>query len=379
MTSRGCRLNELGLEFRSDDKAPFLPKETVFRPLPELWQVTLPVAFNGLSVLSHGSADRGAVTVGSIGHDCSISSSFLHHFASISTSFLRTLRLAQWALGELFFFGQGSKFLFKLFELLFPFSKSRSLPPAKREYPLAILFRSLLILSNQSGYLLPRRSGSSYWQVAGLSLFLLLQLYLHSAFFHHKELVLLKGRKGLWRRIPSDHKIKPVERSDIEILSPVCRLSLLISKVWQLMQFGHFLPTPFRCYRVEFVAILILLYTALVQIPVAENGLSVPCFRPPSTTSSNRLREDDLLGMNARCLCKAGTLLLQLCLFQQVGISGKDGDVFEKVHPRLTRPYSLIDGMAAHTVVFELFDEELLIVQQVKFIAVERLLHPHRS
>ena len=83
-----------------------------------------------------------------------------------------------------------------------PFSKSRSLPPAKREYPwLSFPFpphtsQSIRVSS-------PRRSGSSYWQVAGLSQFFRYCNCTSFRFLPSQRTCSAKGRKGLWRRIPS--------------------------------------------------------------------------------------------------------------------------------------------------------------------------------
>ena len=91
---------------------------------------------------------------------------------------------------------------------------------------------------------------------------------LHSAFSRHEELVLRKVEKVFGGGFRLDHKIKPVERSDIEILSP-CAGFLIDFRKFGSNAFRVTSFHSFECYRVEFVALLILLYTALVQIPVA--------------------------------------------------------------------------------------------------------------
>ena len=67
-------------------------------------------------------------------------------------------------------------------------------------------------------------------------------------------------------------KIKSVECSDIEILSPCAGFLVDFRKLggnaFRVASFH-----PFECYRVEDIALLILLYTTLVQVPVAlETG-----------------------------------------------------------------------------------------------------------
>ena len=95
---------------------------------------------------------------------------------------------------------------------------------------------------------------------------------LHSAFSHNEELVLRKVEKVFGGGLRLDHKIKSVECSDIEILSPCAGFLVDFRKLggnaFRVASFH-----PFECYRVEDIALLILLYTTLVQVPVAlETG-----------------------------------------------------------------------------------------------------------
>ena len=95
---------------------------------------------------------------------------------------------------------------------------------------------------------------------------------LHSTFSHHEELVLRKVEKVFGGGFRLDHKIKSVECSDIEILSP-CAGFLVDFREFGSDAFRVASFYPFERYRVEDIALFILLYTALVQVPVAlETG-----------------------------------------------------------------------------------------------------------
>ena len=71
---------------------------------------------------------------------------------------------------------------------------------------------------------------------------------------------------------------------------------------------------------------------------------------------------------------EAGDFLFQTRFFQQVGIPRQYGDIFREVHAAFVHA-TLVDGTHTHTVLFELADEKLFVVQQVEFVGVERFFH----
>lgn len=71
---------------------------------------------------------------------------------------------------------------------------------------------------------------------------------------------------------------------------------------------------------------------------------------------------------------EGGYLLLQLGFVEQVGVAGEDGDVLGEVHAALLVHAALVDGTGTHRAFFELGDEQLLVVKQVEFVAVEGFL-----
>ena len=71
---------------------------------------------------------------------------------------------------------------------------------------------------------------------------------------------------------------------------------------------------------------------------------------------------------------EGGNLFLQLGFVQQVGVAGEDGNVLGEVHAALLVHAALVDGTGTHRAFFELGDEQLLVVKQVEFVAVEGFL-----
>ena len=75
-------------------------------------------------------------------------------------------------------------------------------------------------------------------------------------------------------------KIKSVECSDIEILSPCAGFLVdfreLGGNAFRVASFY-----PFECYRVEDIALLISVHDFGTSPSRFGNGLSIPCFRPP--------------------------------------------------------------------------------------------------
>lgn len=71
---------------------------------------------------------------------------------------------------------------------------------------------------------------------------------------------------------------------------------------------------------------------------------------------------------------EGGYLLLQLGFVEQVGVAGENGDVLGEVHAALLVHAALVDGTGTHRTFFELGDEQLLVVKQVEFVAVEGFL-----
>ena len=71
---------------------------------------------------------------------------------------------------------------------------------------------------------------------------------------------------------------------------------------------------------------------------------------------------------------EGGNLFLQLGFVQQVGIAGEDGNILGEVHAALFVHAALVDCTGTHRTFFELGDEQLLVVKQVEFVAVEGFL-----
>ena len=141
----------LGLEFRSDDKRLSCQRGRYSVHCGLCNGVTLPVTFQRSVGLSHGSADGGAVTVGSIGHDCSISFLVPSPFCIISTS---SCGLSDCSMGfreSCIFSVKGSKFRFKLFELLFLFLQEPFTTSCKTGISLAIFSVSASYFSINPG------------------------------------------------------------------------------------------------------------------------------------------------------------------------------------------------------------------------------------
>ena len=67
--------------------------------------------------------------------------------------------------------------------------------------------------------------------------------------------------------------------------------------------------------------------------------------------------------------------LFELRLVQQICIPGENSHVLREVHARFLVHRPLVDGTCTHRAAFQLRDEHLLAVQQVEFVAVQRLFH----
>ena len=182
---------------------------------------------------------------------------------------------------ELYLAVKSGKLRFKLFELLFLLPRSVHDLLQNRNI-LGYLFRVSLKLLNQAGYLLQGVQEVHAGELRVSRDPPVVVTVLHSTFSHHEELVLRKVEKVFGGGFCLDHEIKSVECSDIEILSP-CAGFLVDFQEFGSNAFRVASFHPFERYRIENIAVLILLHTALVQIPVTletGNQLLVAVHRP---------------------------------------------------------------------------------------------------
>ena len=85
------------------------------------------------------------------------------------------------------------------------------------------------------------------------------------------------------------------------------------------------------------------------------------------------LGADALFLENALLLFEAHNLVVELRLFQQVGIAGEDSDKFGEVHPVVLVHAVLVDAAHGDRAAVDLVDEHLLVLQQIELVGVERL------
>ena len=128
--------------------------------------------------------------------------------------------------------------------------------------------------------------------------------------------------------------------------------------MWQVEKLCYFCPLV----RVEVFPIL------------DETGLCTLClFNILTIGSYFALGTDAIFLENGLFLFQLHNLVVELCLVQQIGVTGKDCHELGEVHAVVLVHAALVDTAHGDCAVIDLVDEHLLVFQQIEFVGIKCL------